>query len=487
MAHHSMPEPDGGPSKPASSSGGRLTNAVGTTESGAHLRIESDLAQLAAKFAAPGGGNLSAELSADLALEVVLNEITAQACLATGATGAAVILERDGEMVCRASSGANAPELGARLGSKSGLTAECMKTRRVQRCDDAQADPRVDSEACRGLGVRSVMVLPLLRNGELAGVLEVFSSRAEAFGERDELTLKAVARQVLENVERASKPFGTAPQNPTAMPVPSTSATELEESQAGSTSLKEREEDGFGGETLGRRARTGLDVVTFALGVVVVGCAVLLASLVGLRLGWRRTASGRGQVTKSTEAASGTNTVSPPAASEAASSKARVSEKNAAARPKALVAGSIDSSQPAGGLSIYENGKEVFRMLPTVEESEATKARVTSGTEAQRASAVEPAGMLEVPPEVAEGSLLYRVEPEYPEEARQQQIQGLVVLEVRADRDGAVQGVKLLGGQRVLANAAIAAVKQWRFRPRMIQGQPVEMQTRVVLTFRLPR
>ena len=91
-----------------------------------------------------------------------------------------------------------------------------------------------------------------------------------------------------------------------------------------------------------------------------------------------------------------------------------------------------------------------------------------------------------MPPETAEGSLLQRVEPEYPEEARQQRIQGAVVLDVRIGRDGAIEDVKLVSGQPLLANAAIAAVKQWRFKPRTQKGQPVEMQTRVTLNFRMP-
>src|ERR1700685_2278433 len=98
----------------------------------ANVGSESDFGELAALFAGQGGGNLSAEVSADLALEIVLNEIVEQACLAPGATGAAIILERAGEMVCRASSGVNAPELGVRLGGDSGLTAECIRTRQVQ-------------------------------------------------------------------------------------------------------------------------------------------------------------------------------------------------------------------------------------------------------------------------------------------------------------------------------------------------------------------
>jgi protein TonB len=82
--------------------------------------------------------------------------------------------------------------------------------------------------------------------------------------------------------------------------------------------------------------------------------------------------------------------------------------------------------------------------------------------------------------------LLHRVEPEYPEEARQQQIQGLVVLDVRIGRDGEVQSVNLVRGQSLLADAAIAAVKLWRFNPRTLNGQPTEMQTTVTLNFRLP-
>jgi protein TonB len=85
-----------------------------------------------------------------------------------------------------------------------------------------------------------------------------------------------------------------------------------------------------------------------------------------------------------------------------------------------------------------------------------------------------------------EGNLLHRVEPEYPEEARRQQIQGLVVLDVRISRDGEVQQVNVVSGQPVLADAAIKAVKMWRFNPRTLNGQATEMQTTVTLNFKLP-
>lgn len=432
---------------------------------------------------------MSPELSAGLALDVVLNEIVEQACRATGATGAAVILERDGEMVCRASTGGNAPELGARLSRERGLTAECIKTRQAQRCDDAQADPRADVEASRSLGVRSVVVLPLIRNGDLAGILEVFSSRIGAFGERDELTLEALANRILKNLERGSEPYSTAAQNP-VMPAAPISGSELED-QAGSSSVKEKESEA-GPEAVERSTRTGLDVVTFALGVVVVGCAVLLGTLVGLRLGWRRTAAVRGQVTNSASGAA----VGVRKAAEASGAKVAANAgskstggdaKNGLVPPRPPVAGRKDSLPPPGGLLVYENGKEVFRMPPTAEEREATNGSSTHGAAVQQASDVGQAGPLQVAPEVAEGSLLHRVEPDYPEQARQQQIQGPVVLDVRTRRDGTIQELKLLSGQRLLADAAIAAVKQWRFRPQLVKGEPVEMQTTVTLNFKLPR
>ena len=165
---------------------------------------EWDLGELAAKFAEHGGGRVSPEISAELALQIVLNEIVEQACLATGASGAAIVLERGGEWVCRASTGRSAPQLGARLDTASGLSGACVKTRTVQRCDDTENDPRADVEACRILGIRSAMILPVLRNGELAGVFEAFSTLPSGFGERDERTLEALSRRVLNNLERAS-------------------------------------------------------------------------------------------------------------------------------------------------------------------------------------------------------------------------------------------------------------------------------------------
>lgn len=89
--------------------------------------------------------------------------------------------------------------------------------------------------------------------------------------------------------------------------------------------------------------------------------------------------------------------------------------------------------------------------------------------------------------EDGENSLVRRVEPDYPREARQQGIQGVVVLDVRIARDGSVEDVQVISGQPLLVRAAMDAVKQWRFKPRAADGRPVEMETRVTLSFRLPQ
>jgi TonB family protein len=485
MAHH--PIFGRNPAKPALSA---EENVEGGTVPGVGAGRESDLAELAAKFAAHGGRGMSPELSAGLALDVVLNEIVEQACLATAATGAAIILERDGEMVCRASSGANAPELGARLSNEPGLTAECIKTRQVQRCDDAQSDPRADMEASRSLGVRSVMILPLLRNGELAGVLEVFSSRPTAFKERDQLTLEALATRILKNLERGSEPLVVAPQNVApqndSTPVAPITPKAPEDSRPESANFKE--DDGAGSEVAAGNPRPGLDFVTITLGLVVLTCAVTIGTLAGFRLGWIKSGGSRSQVKNSgnregtpPQVTTATGASSTPASAGVGNSTALTNGKKAATEQRTDAAGPKDSSPPEGSLLVYENGKEVFRAPPMADQGSASSASGSPGV-----SDGNQAGIIEVPPELAEGSLLHRVEPDYPEEARQQRIEGPVVLDVRTREDGTIEEVKLVSGQPALADAAIAAVKQWRFRPPTVKGQPVEMQTRVTLNFRLP-
>src|SRR5579864_3777256 len=167
---------------------------------GTELEDGLSLAELATALSAHGGG----ALSADLALDLVLNEIVEHARLATGATAAAIALTRGDEIVCRATTGANAPDLGVRLDVDSGLSGACVKSKQWQRCDDSETDARVDAEICRGLGVRSILVFPVVREEKLLGVFEIFSPRPNAFSDREIQTLQALSRSIVNNVDRAA-------------------------------------------------------------------------------------------------------------------------------------------------------------------------------------------------------------------------------------------------------------------------------------------
>jgi TonB family protein len=84
-------------------------------------------------------------------------------------------------------------------------------------------------------------------------------------------------------------------------------------------------------------------------------------------------------------------------------------------------------------------------------------------------------------------TLIRRVEPEYPIEALRQRIEGPVVLKVLISEEGAVYSVRAVTGNRLLVPAAIAAVKQWQYRPRMVYSQPREAEAIVVVKFSLPQ
>lgn len=120
----------------------------------------------------------------ELELEPGISIITEKAKTMTNATGAAIALRQGNDIVCRAHSGCTAPDLGARLGSDSTFSAECVRTGEVLLCNDAENNPRVDSITCRHLGVRSILASPLRHSHRTFGLLEVFSSQPNAFDDQ---------------------------------------------------------------------------------------------------------------------------------------------------------------------------------------------------------------------------------------------------------------------------------------------------------------
>lgn len=82
-----------------------------------------------------------------------------------------------------------------------------------------------------------------------------------------------------------------------------------------------------------------------------------------------------------------------------------------------------------------------------------------------------------------EGSLIYRVQPNYPALARSARVQGPVVLRAIISRAGTIENLQVLSGHPMLTAAAIDAVRQWRYRPYILNGEPVEVETQVTVNF----
>src|ERR1700758_2602021 len=149
------------------------------------------------RFPGEDGGRSLAEM-AQSDLDAALQLLADRAQYITGASGAAIALRRDGrhDMLCRASSGTNAPELGALLSTEFGLSGESVRTRQLLRCDDAERDARVNREVCRQMGIASVLVMPVVNDDQVLGVFELFSGKANAFGERDVSAVQRLSAMV---------------------------------------------------------------------------------------------------------------------------------------------------------------------------------------------------------------------------------------------------------------------------------------------------
>jgi putative methionine-R-sulfoxide reductase with GAF domain len=142
--------------------------------------------------------------SAELDLEPGISAIAERAQVLTGATGAAIALRSGDEIVCRARTGRTAPDLGVRLQTDSGISADCVRTGDVILCHDAEKNPRVDLATCRRLGVRSILAAPLRHFRRTLGVFEVLSGTPYAFDSHDVATMQLLSSMMVAAISRIS-------------------------------------------------------------------------------------------------------------------------------------------------------------------------------------------------------------------------------------------------------------------------------------------
>jgi protein TonB len=129
------------------------------------------------------------------------------------------------------------------------------------------------------------------------------------------------------------------------------------------------------------------------------------------------------------------------------------------------VVGGVPGGVPGGSMGGVIGS--VLSSMPTVAPKIATpqRVRVSSG--------------------VVSGLLLRRVNPVYPPLARQARIQGVVLLQAQISKTGDIENLQLISGHPMLAPAAIEAVKQWKYKPYLLNGEPVEVDTQVQVNFTL--
>jgi len=86
---------------------------------------------------------------------------------------------------------------------------------------------------------------------------------------------------------------------------------------------------------------------------------------------------------------------------------------------------------------------------------------------------------------LGQGSLVYRVQPAYPPLAKQARVQGPVELRAIISKEGTIENLMIVRGHPMLSAAAIEAVRQWRYRPYLLNGEPIEVETEITVNFLL--
>ncbi len=414
--------------------------------------------------------------------------ITARARVVTCATGAALAWEDAEGMVCRASSGL-APAPGARVQLEHGLSGECIRTGCIVRCDDTETDARVDKDVCRQLNLRSAIIVPVIRDGKVTGLIEVFSNKPAAFRNEDVESLKLLAEQC--STKRPA-PDGAVPSEPEGTPLrgfrPAAEARSLR-------SMK---------------LRTVLPWIFGALVLIATATFTLRRS---------NTASAASRQAKQSRA---DLAASPATAADASPHNAIPREVTEAFFGKGDAAARSVIRKQRAPKAAPESGSEqdagdAQEVLTRPAEKESAPPQQNASEEKTTDSSPKPSDLpppvlsantassstmaaLNVPPpalpsgpapaapsEITPARLVHSVKPQYPGPARAANVEGTVYLHLKLDAKGHVKDVDVLSGRPDLVHAAVSAVRQWRYDPFKLNGKAIDGETNVTVNFSLKR
>lgn len=139
----------------------------------------------------------------------VMNLVAERTVALVDAAGAVIELAEGEDMVYRAAAGAAAPSLGMHVKRQGSLAGLCVEQGKVLRCDDSETDDRVDRDACRRVGLRSMVVLPLMHDEVCVGVLKAMSGEAGTFDDADTELLVLLGDAVAAAMFHATKHANT--------------------------------------------------------------------------------------------------------------------------------------------------------------------------------------------------------------------------------------------------------------------------------------
>ncbi len=404
------------------------------------------------------------------ALQPHLQALADEILLLAGGDGVAIALAEAGGLRCRAISGM-APPVGARIDARSGITGACLSTGTLLRCDDSEADLRVDRQVCRALGIRAMVCVPVGAGQEVVGIFEVFSSRPNAFLSVDAAVLRAKAEEIAgcfaaeealaqAAVHSAADLGAVGNLAPSWTPVLSPAAKRPSPLRLSSKTWQAL-----------------LGALVLALGLFLLLRAIRASG-----------PAASAWIAPQSASAAPTSPPLPPAVTDRLDRPQRPRTRahiRSAVAPQPRLQVNTPSSVASAADSPGAPLQAPANALITAEDSAGNPLNQLVGSLALAQPSL-PEG-LRVSSGVPQPVLAHRVEPVYPPLARQSGIEGEVVLEAVVDRNGKLTGLHLDSGNSLLAAAAMRAVEQWRYRPSRLNGEPIAVPIKITLKFALAR
>lgn len=460
--------------------------------------------------------DLRAELASEtLSPEAALKLIVERMAYHTRATGAAIALRDGNHVICCASAG-NAPEIGVRLNVDTGLSGECYRTGNIVSLADSEHDARVDAEVCTQLDFRSLLIVPVASEDDaVVGVAEVFSSAPGNFEGGDVLLLSSIAELIggiYDKNQPTSSPIervgvvGQCLPSPQREPDPAPFVPvgfELADKNSERNELIPSNDEQTVSNTIEHEFAQDRDAQSTSSNWkprrILIG-ALLAAGSIGVSdyVNWR--------VTRPPSATRPQNRVSyqlpqssvPPAPqlqtvpedSQQTSTLATTNSTpivnpvpSRSTIKKAIPSPDSVESHFSSGLAVRRQSEPV-PVAPSLGGSDQSPFRVnTTYFLPTKAPQVKLLNASLQASQVTAGKLLHRVNPVFPSFAKTAGIHGSVVIAATIGKDGRLRNMKLISGNGALALEAFRAARQWVYAPYRLDGQPIEVDARIVMDF----